>query len=203
MAGYAARRDADVRFDQHDWVVRGIVDDVMRSYRGLSVAMVFVGFLVNACTRYELAARDTAPGKTFDPLPPNTGQICVIRPHNVALLVPAVVRDNRQLVGMTKGPTWFCWLAEPGVHKIMTRYGDDIDENLGTDEITDAAILVEAGGRYYLHHDVSKILTLSVRWILDPAEANAMISECQWADLVAGPSEERLPGPGDIVRAAR
>jgi hypothetical protein len=104
---------------------------------------------------------------------------------------------------MTKGPTWFCWLAEPGVHKVVTRYGDDIDENLGTDEITDAAILVEPGGRYYLHHDVSKILTISVQWILDPAAANAMIAECQWADLVAGPSGERLPGPGDVVLAAR
>jgi len=183
--------------------VRGILDGVMKSHLGLSVLMMFVGLMASACTRYELAARDVAPPKTFDALPPNTGQICVVRPHNVALLVPAVVRDNRQLVGMTKGPTWFCWLAEPGVHKIMTRYGDDIDENLGTDELTDAAILVEAGGRYYLHHDVSKILTISVRWILDPAEANALIAECQWADLVAGPDKERLPGPGDIVPAAR
>jgi hypothetical protein len=165
--------------------------------------LVMVGGLFStACTRYELAARETAPPKTFDSLPPNTGQICVVRPHNVALLVPAVVRDNRQLVGMTKGPTWFCWLAEPGVHKIVTRYGDDIDENLGTDEITDAAILVEAGGRYYLHHDVSKILTISVRWILDPAEAKAMIAECEWVDLVAGPSGEKLPSPGDVVHAA-
>lgn len=191
-----------MNFGQHNLRVRGILNGVMRSHLGLSVAMLFVGLMSSACTQYQLAAHETAPEKTFDALPPNTGQICVIRPHNVALLVPAVVRDNRQLVGMTKGPTWFCWLAEPGVHKIMTRYGDDIDENLGTDEITDAAILVESGGRYYLHHDVSKILTISVRWVLDPAEANAMIAECQWAELVAGPSEERLPGPGDIVPAA-
>jgi hypothetical protein len=165
--------------------------------------MVLAGLLASACTRYELAAREAAPPKTFDALPPNVGQICVVRPHNVALLVPAVVRDNRQLVGMTKGPSWFCWLAEPGIHKIMTRYGDDIDEDLGTDEITDAAILVEPGGRYYLHHDVSKILTISVRWVLDAAEANAMIGECEWVDLVAGPSGERLPVRGEVVRAAR
>jgi hypothetical protein len=168
----------------------------------LSVALLWVGLLATGCTRYEIAPRDVAPAKTFDPLPPNTGQICVIRPHNVALLVPAVVRDNRQLVGMTKGPTWFCWLAERGVHKIMTRYGDDIDENLGTDEITDAAILVEPGGRYYLHHDVSKILTISVRWILDPAEANALIAECEWVDLVAAPPGEKLPERDEVIRAA-
>jgi hypothetical protein len=165
--------------------------------------VVVAGGISSACTRYEIAPRDTAPAGAFDPLPANTGQICVVRPHNVALLVPAVVRDNRRLVGMTRGPTWFCWFAEPGVHRIMTRYGDDIDENLGTDEVTDAAILVEPGGRYYLHHDVSKILTISVRWVLDPAEAQSMIAECEWADLVAGPSEEKLPAPGEVIPAAR
>jgi len=201
MARQVASRD-DVKFERHTRQVRGILDGVMGSRLGLSFAVLGV-LLAGACTRYEIAPRDTAPAKTFDPLPPNTGQICVIRPHNVALLVPAVVRDNRRLVGMTKGPTWFCWLAEPGVHKIMTRYGDDIDENLGTDEITDAAILVEPGGRYYLHHDVSKILTISVRWVLDPAEANAMIAECEWADLVAAPSGEKLPERDEVIRAAR
>lgn len=177
----------------------------METRQGLSVVMTMVlaGMLASACTRFEMVARDVAPPKTFDPLPPNSGQICVVRPHDVALLVPAVVWDNRQLVGMTKGPTWFCWLAESGVHAIVTRYGDDIDENLGTNEITDAAILVEPGGRYYLHHDVSKILTISVRWILDPAEANALIAECQWADLVAAPSREKLPGRDEIIHAVR
>lgn len=167
------------------------------------MTMIVAALFASACTRYEIAPRDTAPATTFDALPANVGQICVVRPHNVALLVPAVVRDNRQLVGMTKGPSWFCWFAEPGIHKIVTRYGDDIDEDLGMDELTDAAILVEPGGRYYLHHDVSKILTISVRWILDVAEANAMIAECDWVDLVAAPQGERILGRGEIVRAAR
>lgn len=169
----------------------------------LATTVIVASVYSTACTRYEIALRDDAPGKISDPLPADTGQICVVRPHNVALLVPAVVRDNRQLVGMTKGPTWFCWLAEPGLHKVVTRYGDDIDENLGTDEISDAAILVEPGGRYYLHHDVSKILTISVRWVLDAAEAQAMISECQWADVVAVPSGEKIPNRDQVIRAAR
>lgn len=193
-----------MRFERRERLLRGILDAMgNRFFWAVGTTMVLAGIWASGCTPYEIASRETAPSKTFDPLPTNTGQICVIRPHTVALLVPAVVRDNRQLVGMTKGPTWFCWLAEPGVHKIMTRYGDDIDENLGTDEVTDAAILVEPGGRYYLHHDVSKILTLSVRWILDPAEAQAMIAECEWADLVAARSGEKLPGPDEVIHAAR
>jgi len=194
-----------VRFERQEKQACGIVDIAMKNrFLGFALmTMGLAGVLASACTRYEIAPRDTAPPRTFDALPPNVGQICVVRPHNVALLVPAVVRDNRQLVGMTKGPSWFCWLAEPGIHKIMTRYGDDIDESLGTDEITDAAILVEAGGRYYLHHDVSKILTISVRWILDTAEANAMIAECEWVDLVDAPPGERILLRGEVARAAR
>lgn len=167
------------------------------------VGIVVLGMLAGGCSSYGVAIREAPPAFASAALPPDTGQICVLRPHNVALLVPAVVRDNRQLVGMTKGASWFCWLAEPGVHNIMTRYGDDIDENLGTNEVTDAAILVEPGGRYYLHHDVSKILTISVRWVLDQAEVNAMISECEWVDLVETPEGERVIRPGEIVRAAR
>ncbi len=172
----------------------------------LGRAAVAIGILVmvtSGCSSYSVAIRDTAPPSAFGALAADVGQICVLRPHEVAQLVPAVVRDNRRLVGMTKGPSWFCWLAEPGVHNIVTRYGDDIDENLGTNEITDAAILVEPGGRYYLHHDVSKILTISVRWVLDQSEANEMIAECAWVDLVEGPAGERLPVRGEVVRAAR
>lgn len=182
--------------------MHGILHDVMGSRIAYLMGLVCMWIWASGCTRYEIAPREAAPPRIFDPLPPNTGQICVVRPHNVALLVPAVVRDNRRLVGMTKGPTWFCWFAEPGVHKILTRYGDDIDENLGTDEVTDAAILVEPGGRYYLHHDVSKILTISVRWILDPAEANALIAECQWADLVGAPANDKIPARDEVIAAA-
>lgn len=193
-----------MNFVRREDAARAIVNDVMGKLLRFSLctSVVLACLCSSACTRYEIALHDDAPAKVFDALPANAGQICVVRPHNVALLVPAVVRDNRRLVGMTKGPTWFCWLAEPGLHKIMTRYGDDIDENLGTDEISDAAIMVDAGGRYYLQHDVSKILTLSVRWVLDTAEAQAMISECQWADMVAAPSGEKIPSRDEVIPAA-
>jgi len=154
-----------------------------------------------ACSSYEIAVRSPPPPAAVSALPPNVGRICALRPHSVAGLVPAVVHDNGRLVGMTKGPTYFCWLAEPGFHSIVTRYGDDVDERLGSDELADATIMVAPGSRHFLHHDVSKILTISVRWV-DPVEANEMIGDCDYVDLVAVPGKERLPAPGEIIRAA-
>ncbi len=174
----------------------------MFSRSALALAPLLVGLFLASCTKYELAMHDTAPQSAVAALPPNTARICVLRPHTVASLVPAVVRDNGRLVGMTKGPSYFCYLAEPGFHAIVTRYGDDVDETIGSDEVAEATMIVMPGGRYFLHHDVSKILTLSVRWV-EPTDANKMIGECDYAELVAAPSNEILPAPGEVVRARR
>ncbi|MRG92103.1 hypothetical protein [Polyangium spumosum] len=171
----------------------------MLARRALPLALA--SLLASSCTSYELALHETAPPSALGALPPNAARICVLRPHAVAALVPAVVRDNGRLVGMTKGPSYFCYLAEPGFHTILTRYGDDVDEKLGSDELVDATLNAEPGGRYFLHHNVSGILKLEVAWV-DAARANEMIAECDYAELVAAPSSETLPAPGEIVRAA-
>ena len=171
--------------------------------RALPLALAcLAGLSASSCTKYELALRDTAPSGALGALPPNAARICVLRPHGVASLVPAVVRDNGRLVGMTKGPSYFCYLAEPGFHSILTRYGDDVDAELGSDELVDASVTAAPGGHYFLHHDVTGILKLSVGWVEAP-KANEMIAECDYAELVAVPSNESLPAPGEIVRAAR
>ena len=36
-----------------------------------------------------------------------------------------MVHDNGQLVGMTKGPSRFCYLAQPGHHEIVATYADE------------------------------------------------------------------------------
>ncbi|UQA54670.1 hypothetical protein [Polyangium aurulentum] len=162
-------------------------------------ALLAVFALVAGCTSYDVAVRDPAPPA---PSPPGVARICVLRPHRVAQLVPAVVRDNGRLVGMTKGPSYFCYLAEPGLHRIVSTYGDDVDAKLGMDEVADATIVAAPAGQYFLHHDVKKLMTLSVRWV-SPQEAAAMIGESDYVELVAAPEGEALPARGEIVRAAR
>ncbi|HVK70811.1 MAG TPA: hypothetical protein VM694_40430 [Polyangium sp.] len=175
----------------------------MLARRALPLALAsLTGLLALSCTKYELAMHENAPPSAFAPLPSDAARICVLRPHGVASLVPAVVRDNGRLVGMTKGPSYFCYLAEPGSHTILTRYGDDVDAELGSDALVDATLTAAPGGHYFLHHDVSAILTLSVKWV-EATKANEMIAECDYAELVAVPSNESLPASGEIVRAAR
>lgn len=147
-----------------------------------------------ACSSYEHRTLDRAPAELAR-VPPDAARICVYRPHHVAALVPAVVHDNGRLVGMTRGPSYFCYLAEPGWHTIVTRYGDDIDAELGTDDLAEATVLVAAGERRYLHHDVTAIMRLAARWQDDPARAEHDIAGCRYIAL------HRVP-PGEAPLAA-
>lgn len=160
------------------------------------LAATLLAVASTSCTSYELVARDAPPSVEAAPL--GTARICVVRPHEVASLVPAIVRDNGQLVGMTKGPSYFCYLAEPGQHTIVTRYGDDVDAKLGSDQIAEVTVTVEPRARLFLHHDVTKIMSLSVRWV-DPTEANKMIGECDYVELKSVPTGEVLPEFGRVV----
>jgi hypothetical protein len=157
--------------------------------------------LTSACTSYELAVRDPAPPGALDAGPPGLARVCVIRPLAVAQLVPAVVRDNGKLVGMTKGPSYFCYLAEPGQHRIVSTYGDDIDAKLGTGDVAEATLTAAPGGSYFLEHDVRKIVSLSSRWVT-PELASSMIADCDYVELVAVPGDEALPPRGAVARAA-
>ncbi len=155
--------------------------------------------LLAGCTSYDVAVRNPAPPA---PSPPGTARVCVIRPHEVAQLVPAVVRDNGRLVGMTKGPSYFCYLVAPGLHRIVSTYGDDVDAKLGTDEEADATLIAEPAAQYFLHQDVRKIMTLSVGWV-SAAEAAKMMGGSDYVELVAVPDGEVMPARGEVVPAAR
>lgn len=150
------------------------------------------------CTSYELQTHFPAPQLPIGP--PGTGQICVLRPHQVAALVPAIVKDNGTLVGMTKGPSYFCYLAAPGYHLLSTFYGDDIDHRLGTGAQKDLMVLVPPSGRVFVHHDVSAILSLSVA-VLSEADASAKIAGCYYVTLSSVPSGGILPKQGDVLPA--
>lgn len=152
------------------------------------VAMLLA--LAAGCTSYELQIHSPAPQLAKGP--EGTGQICVVRPHEVAALVPAIVQDNRALVGMTKGPSYFCYLAAPGYHLLSTFYGDDIDHRLGTGSQKDLMVLVPPSGRVFVHHDVSAIMELSVS-VLSEADAAAKIAGCYYVSLSSVPSGARLP----------
>lgn len=153
-----------------------------------------------ACSSYTARPREQPPTEVAQ-VPPEAAQICVYRPHRVAVLVPAVVHDNGTLVGMTQGRSYFCYLAQPGHHTIVSRYGDDIDARLGTDESTQATVVVTPGERYYLHHDVSRVFRLAVRWEGDPGRAEQAMADCTHVELDRVPDEASPLAPGAVAPA--
>jgi hypothetical protein len=157
--------------------------------------------LAGACTSYEHRPLAEPPAE-LAAVPADAARICVYRPHRVAALVPAVVHDNGRLVGMTSGPSYFCYLAEPGRHTLVTRYGDDIDEKLGTDDLAAATVVVAAGERRYLHHDVTGIMRLAARWEDDPDRAERDIAGCTYLALHRTPPDESPLAAGELARAA-
>ncbi len=167
---------------------------------GLRILASLLGFfaLSSGCSSYAIQIH--TPPKALPQGPPGAGQICVVRPHRVAMLVPAVVHDNGKLVGMTQGPSYFCYLAAPGYHRLSTSYGDDIDLRMGTGHTQDLSVLLQPSGRVFVHHDVSKILTLTVTPLRE-AEAQQMMAGCDYVSLASVPSGTQLPDPTEVIAA--
>ena len=74
--------------------------------------------LLLACAPYEIVQTPSPPVELAGAPQGNMGKICVVRPQARALSYPAEVRDNGNLVGATRGQSYFCYLAEPGAHRL-------------------------------------------------------------------------------------
>ncbi len=145
---------------------------------------VFALLLVGGCYSYGLQKPDTPPVDAFGAVGP-TGRICVLRPHWNASAVTAVVHDNDALVGATRGPTYFCYAAQPGRHVITSK----------ADTVEQATLDVEAGNRYFLHQIVDNVFGVvrtRLDWV-DESEAARLIGECGYRVLTRVPGNERLP----------
>src|SRR5215813_9520930 len=71
-----------------------------------------------ACASWKLSEPDTVAVHPFLPHPAHVAKVCVIRTSALEHGVTFVSRDNGVLVGATRGPTYFCYYAEPGEHDL-------------------------------------------------------------------------------------
>lgn len=102
-------------------------------------------------------------------------------------------RDNGHLVGATRGPGHFCWLAEPGDHEIV----------IETDQTDEATLRAEAGRSYYLEVEVSNtfgVVTAKPLWI-DAERAAHAIAGTPYEVLEGVPGDQKLPDQPPFVRA--
>lgn len=157
---------------------------------GLRIAAwVVIALCASGCSRYGLARPDAPPIPAFGWPPSGFGQVCVLRPHSVRSEVTHVVRDDGRLIGATQGPSYFCYFAAPGMHKITV----DSDEPL--DLHGEADVVVQPGARLFLHQSASNRLD----WV-DEHAAREMVELCGYRVVVRAPAPDQPPGMSPVAQ---
>lgn len=152
--------------------------------------------LTAGCAGYRVTKADSPPLRPSAAPPQGMAQVCVFRLGWPAPKVVIAVRDNGRLVGGTRGSGYFCYLAQPGVHRILSQSPDAKDE-----------IRLEAKGdeRYYLQQNVEDYfgaVHAFAAWV-DEAEALRRMSECDYYLLSDAPGSDELPRSVPRAPAAR
>jgi hypothetical protein len=159
------------------------------------LAIVATMAILPGCTTYTLAQPTEPPIAAFGPGSTKAATVCVIRPSHWALTATFVIHDGTQLVGATKGESYFCYLAEPGPHRIVASRGDTASEDFGQ-----AGLHAEAGHRYWLHLDFDGDFGTQLEWV-DEDKARPMIERCDYKELVDAPDGEEAPQGVPYARA--
>lgn len=146
-----------------------------------------------ACSSYKLREPEKPPLDALGAPPPNAARVCTVRTSVIAGAVTFPIRDNGQLVGASRGPGHFCWLAEPGDHEIT----------LETDHVDTAQLRADPAKVYFLKQNVSNVLgvvTCEPQWI-DFEEARKAITDTPYEVLAGVPGDEKLPDQPPFVKA--
>lgn len=156
------------------------------------VGLALVASLLAAgCSSYAVREPAQAPTNPFV-AEQSLAKVCVIKTTNMAHAITFVSWDNGTLVGATKGPTHFCYYAEPGEHDLL------VDAH----GVSRAHFTAEAGKSYFIHEKVrffgSPLAELV--WV-SPAEAEKLFPSSSYAVLAAVPKDEKLPDGIPVARA--
>lgn len=148
--------------------------------RALAVVGLSAGLSLAGCAAgIQVVTTDLPP---IDPLaapPYGMAQVCVLRPHTWALLHIIPVEDNGQVVGATRGPSFFCYLAHPGAHRIA----------LPEEKSPALDIQLGAGQRMYLHLRL-RIHRSTLQPIADEAELPRLLDKCEYSTLTNWPGHD-------------
>jgi hypothetical protein len=150
--------------------------------------------IASGCSGYKLARPAAPPIDAFGTPPGANAEVCVLRPHVLGAADLYVVRDNDQLVGATRGPSYFCYFAAPGRH-LVTSEGDALIKT---------ELLTATGHRYYVQQSITPAMngavSVALAW-LDEATAVRLLAGLQYAQLVSVPRDEQLPGAKSIAHS--
>jgi len=159
------------------------------------VLLGILGPTLLACSPYRLAAAPEEPGAVAQPFTnylDGMATVCMIRSAQIALAVTFTVHDNRRLVGATRGPTYFCYRAQPGRHQILIA-SDDGEQRLD--------VLFEPRGSYYFDQrfrfELGFIVPEGV-WV-DAAAAADLLHRSEHRVLQGAPASEHLVTGTEVV----
>jgi hypothetical protein len=155
----------------------------------LSLSLALCGSAAG-CSHYRIVTADPPPLDALAAPPDGLGQICVLRPHSIGALLTGPVRDNGLLVGATRGPSYFCYLAHPGPHRVTSR----------TDYDRTVAVGVQPGETVFLQQQVRIGADRFFR--ISAADAPALLQRCDYSLLIESDGEEpAAEAPADTPAA--
>ena len=162
--------------------------------RASTLLAATAALLASACSAYGLTTRSTPPVAPFATADATRATVCVVRAGFPAPLYTIAVRDNGALVGATRDGTYFCYLAEPGEHRIVS------DATFGT---RTARLTAVAGRRYYLRQEwlLPAVRGHALSWV-DASVAEEDIQGDEYAVVVEAPATEALPDSTPVAAAA-
>jgi hypothetical protein len=145
-----------------------------------------------ACSSYRIAEPRSKVLHPFAPIPADFARVCVIRTSRIGQALTFPTFDNGTLVGATKGPTFFCYKAEPGEHVLRTE----------ADEPTTVALRAEGGKSYYLHQKVpfAFIVRADGVWVSEPV-ARDLVEDATYEVVTEAPSSEGPPAAVPFAKA--
>ncbi len=158
------------------------------------VALLVVGSVAStSCRPWRMSEPDYPVPAPSGAIPPNLSRVCVIRGESFDDKTPFPTWDNGALVGATRGGTYFCYLAEPGIHELT----------MGNENRATIAGILEPGKGYFLQHETlpgGGITNVRPVWLAD-ATANALMSQGEYQILTDVPSGFSLPPRSFVVPA--
>src|SRR4051812_26214534 len=89
-----------------------------RAFEGL--AFTFLATALVACAPSRTAGAPRVIDAELGAVPSVAARVCIVRPASVGSDITMEIRDNKRLVGATRGSTFACWLAAPGEHQITS-----------------------------------------------------------------------------------
>jgi hypothetical protein len=166
------------------------------SARSTPFLALAAGVFATGCSSFGVSTTDTPAVAPFGAAAAGQAKVCVVRGGDLpAPFFTTVVYDNAKLVGATKDGTYFCYLAEPGKHTIVSdgAYGSRT-----------AVLTAQAGGQYYLKQAwrFPGFLGHALSWIDEPT-AQAEIRSNEYAMLTEVPGDVSLPERQPFAPAAR